>query len=51
MKFTKKQMAILYQLILDSMERVDRKTPIGYVEDLQSLELLFSKEYDKNRQI
>lgn len=49
MKFNRKQMAILYKLILDGMERVDRSTPIEYVEDLQSLELLFSKEYDKNR--
>jgi len=49
MKFTRKQMAILYKLILDGMEKVDRSTPVEYVEDLQSLELKFSKEYDKTR--
>jgi hypothetical protein len=49
MKLTKRQMAILYQLILNDMERVTRKTPPVYVDELQALEVLFSKEYDKQR--
>lgn len=28
------------------MENVDRKTPVGYIETLQELELIFSNEFD-----
>jgi len=47
MKLTKHEMAIMYQIILDSMSRVDRKTPVGYVDDLQKLEIKFSNYYDR----
>jgi hypothetical protein len=47
MNLTKKQLNILYQIILNEMERVDRKTPVGYVETLQELELIISNLIDK----
>lgn len=47
MQLTKKQLNTLYQIILNEMERIDRKTPVGYVETLQELELIISNLIDK----
>jgi len=49
MNLNKYQMAVLYQIILNEMSRVDRKTPPKYVDTLQELEIIFSKYYDKNK--
>jgi len=51
MKLTKNQMAILYQLIFNELGRVNRQTSPNYADSLQELELIFSKEYDKNRSL
>ena len=40
MNLTKKQLNTLYQVILNAMENVDRKTPVGYIETLQELEMI-----------
>ena len=40
MQLNKKQLNALYQIILNEMERIDRKTPIGYIETLQELEMI-----------
>jgi len=42
-KLTRKLLGLLYQIVLNEMERIDRKTPVGYVEDLQKLEIILSK--------
>ena len=47
MKLNKYQMAVLYQIVLDAMERIDRKTPPKYAETLQELEIILSKYYDE----
>lgn len=47
MNLTKKQLNTLYQVILNAMSAVDRKTPIGYIETLQELELIISNLIDK----
>ncbi len=49
MNITKEDLNFIYQLIINDMERVTRKTPPKYVERLQELELKFSKEYEKNK--
>lgn len=49
MKLTKREIALLYQLILENMERVDHKTPVGRIEELQSIELKFSNYYDRTK--
>jgi hypothetical protein len=49
MNLNKYQMAVLYQLILDGMSKVDRKTPPKYVDTLQELEVIFSKYYDNSK--
>jgi len=49
MKLTKREMAILYTAILNEMERVNRLSPPKYIDELQVLELKFSKSYDKQR--
>jgi len=41
-KLTKFQLAILYTLVLDKIATIDNKTPIKYVEDIESLELMLS---------
>ena len=46
---SKKQLNTLYQVILNAMTQVDRKTPIGYIETLQELELIISKYYDNSK--
>ena len=40
---TKKLLGLLYFCVLQEMERVDRNTPKGRVEDLQKLEILINK--------
>ena len=40
---TKKLLGLLYWCVLECMSRVDRNTPVGRTEDLQSLELKLSK--------
>lgn len=40
MQLTKKQLNTLYQVILNAMESVDRKTPVEYIETLQELEII-----------
>jgi hypothetical protein len=47
MKLTKKQLCTLYQIILNEMERIDRRTPVGYMETLQDLEMKLNKELEK----
>ena len=47
MNLTKKQINTLYQIVLNAMTQVDRKTPAGYIETLQELELIISNLIDK----
>ncbi len=49
MNLTKKQINTLYQIVLNAMTQVDRKTPAGYIETLQELELIISKYYDNSK--
>jgi hypothetical protein len=44
MKLTKKQLGVLYQLVLDRMERIKPGAPVGYIETLQELEIKIFKE-------
>jgi hypothetical protein len=41
-KVNKFQLAILYTLVLDKIATITNKTPIKYVEDIESLELMLS---------
>jgi hypothetical protein len=40
---TKRELAVLYQCVINEMERVKRSTPPEYADDIQSLELKVSK--------
>lgn len=40
---TKKLLGLLYYCVIREMERCDRQTPVGRVDDLQKLEMLLSK--------
>lgn len=46
-KINKYQTAIIYQLIVDKIGQINRKTPPKYADALQELELIFSNEYDR----
>lgn len=46
MKLPRKLLNLAYQICLNEMERC-KDRPAGYIEDLQSLELILSKEVDK----
>lgn len=46
-KLTKFQLAILYTLVLDKIATINKKTPIKYVEDIESLELMLSVKVKK----
>lgn len=47
-KLTDREIALLYVLVLDKIQTVNSKTPRGYVEDLESLELKLSDKIIKN---
>lgn len=48
MKLNEKELAMVYQLTVNEMERANSKTPAGYLETLQSLELKLTDIYNKN---
>ena len=41
--------ALVYQTIVNAMGEVKRTDPPQKVDDLQEIELLMSKEYEKNK--
>lgn len=51
MKFTKQELNTLYQIILNEMGNVTRKTPVGYIDILQNLELKIYKDFKKYEDI
>lgn len=43
LNLTKKLLGLLYFCVTREMERCDRQTPVGRVDDLQKLEIIISK--------
>ena len=47
MKFTRPELAMLYQTVLNEMTHITQSTPAGYSETLQSLEKKLSIIFKK----
>lgn len=43
LNISKKLLGLLYFCVTREMERCDRQTPVGRVDDLQKLEIILSK--------
>jgi hypothetical protein len=48
MKLNRRHLGIVYQLVMDGMEKTKDK-PVGYIEDLIELEEILTKEFDRQK--
>ncbi len=40
---------LILQLVVNELDRVDRKTPVEYIKSLEELKRIYKKKYDHQR--